>query len=334
MSHYDLYESLKLDRNIAASDAALDIDRRLQSGRFDNPGGADELQIARQVLGDPRIKSEYDRRLSNPNAPEMNISALRQLAAGSASHASGPVKQSGPVNQSGSVAPPAGGQGNSAYYGQPQQGYGPQNSGAGAGFTSFKDSVSNGANTVSKDFKRSSLMAIVITAVATALVVSIVWAGAWFFLKGSDGDKGAEKLAQEFVSLQSERETEDWLRQHASRSERDSIETKLGIGTSNFETVDEYLEGRDLTVGAAWNVNQSFGSSLVARNSQPLNEVFDEVNFVWWSVPVFQDERLLGQVSIAELDGDYRLVELSTVQELDVDSGDIDDIDDLGFMSE
>lgn len=327
MSHYDLYESLKLDRNIASFDAAAEIDGRLQSGRTDNPGGADELQIARQVLGDPEKKAEYDRRLADPSAPEMSISALRQLAAGS------PVNAPGAINQSGPIGAPAGEQGfalgEAGYTAQSQPGNYPPNNGSGGGLPPVSALGSNGTNTVGKGFTRSTLAAIAATAVITAIVISVVWAGAWFLFKDKNGDKGAEQLAQEFVSLQSERETEDWLRQHAARSERDSIESRLGVGTSNFETVDEYLEGRDLTVGEAMSVNEYLSQGLVGRGGEPVDEVFDEAKLVWWYVPVFDGERALGQVQVVEIDGDYRLYGVGTVVDLDIDSNDLNDIDDL-----
>lgn len=327
MSHYDLYESLKLDRNIASSVAAAEIDGRLQSGRTDNPGGTDELQIARQVLGDPEKKAEYDRRLADPSAPEMSISALRQLAARSAVNAPGAINQSGPI---GAPADEQGfAHGQAGYSAQPQHGNYPPNSGSGGGLPSFGASGSSGATTAGRGFARSTLAAIAATAVVTAIVISVVWAGAWFLFKDKNGDKGAEKLAQEFVSLQSERETEDWLRQHAARSERDSIESQLGVGTSNFETVDEYLEGRDLTVGKAMSGNEFMSQVLVGRGGEPINEVLDEAKLVWWYVPIFDGERALGQVQVVEIDGDYRLYDVGTVVDLDIDSDDLNDIDDL-----
>ena len=80
MAHYNLYDSLRLDRAKDAAALAQEIDQRIQAGSTRNPGGLEELQVARAVLGDPYRRSAYDQRLNDPNAPTMTPDSLRQLA--------------------------------------------------------------------------------------------------------------------------------------------------------------------------------------------------------------------------------------------------------------
>ena len=79
MAHYNLYESLGIDRSASTQDIAEDIDKRLSTGNTSNPGGEDELQVARRVIADPTKRGMYDARLDDPNAPEIDIAALRDL---------------------------------------------------------------------------------------------------------------------------------------------------------------------------------------------------------------------------------------------------------------
>lgn len=81
MSHYNLYNSLGLNRSQSAESIDYEIEQRINSGFTYNPGGVDELQVARQILGDPTRRAMYDSRLDDPLAPEITVDALRQLAA-------------------------------------------------------------------------------------------------------------------------------------------------------------------------------------------------------------------------------------------------------------
>lgn len=79
MAHYNLYESLGIDRGTSTQGIAEDIDKRLSTGNTSNPGGEDELQVARQVIADPTKRGMYDARLDDPSAPEIDIAVLRDL---------------------------------------------------------------------------------------------------------------------------------------------------------------------------------------------------------------------------------------------------------------
>lgn len=80
VAHYNLYETLKLDRNQSSAVLAEIIEEKRKTDVYSNPGGLEELNIAQAVLGNGFRKTIYDRQLQNPDAPEITISALRQLA--------------------------------------------------------------------------------------------------------------------------------------------------------------------------------------------------------------------------------------------------------------
>ena len=81
MAHYNLYKSLGLDRDQASIALCAELDRRISSGATSNPGGQEELEVARAILGDPARRSVYDFQLDDHNAPDITVAALRQLAA-------------------------------------------------------------------------------------------------------------------------------------------------------------------------------------------------------------------------------------------------------------
>lgn len=80
MAHYDLYSSLGLDKSSSSESLAAELDRRLGEGTHTNPGGAEELKVARAILGDEQKRSMYNSRLDDPQAQEITISSLRDLA--------------------------------------------------------------------------------------------------------------------------------------------------------------------------------------------------------------------------------------------------------------
>lgn len=81
MGHYDLYRSIGLDPQASSSDLAAELARRLGENLPRNPGGADELQVARKILTDPQRRAFYDTVLADPNRPSLAVEGLRDIAA-------------------------------------------------------------------------------------------------------------------------------------------------------------------------------------------------------------------------------------------------------------
>ena len=111
MAHYDIYQSLGLDRSASTSDLARDIDSKLATTSPTDAGAQEELSTARAILGDDNRRSLYDQRLDDPSAPEIDIDSLRELAAldlGTSSAAGNPGKGQQFQQQAGQFARTAG----------------------------------------------------------------------------------------------------------------------------------------------------------------------------------------------------------------------------------
>ncbi|CAM3830503.1 hypothetical protein [Corynebacterium frankenforstense] len=101
MAHYNLYESIGLDRARPSEELAEEIRRRLNAGDTGNPGGADELQVALDIFSEPSRRSHYDTILDDPDQPELRISGLRKIAA---EGGSGAAEAAGAASGNGSGA--------------------------------------------------------------------------------------------------------------------------------------------------------------------------------------------------------------------------------------
>ena len=131
MAHYNLYESIGLDRARPSEELAEEIRRRLSAGDTGNPGGADELQVALDIFSEPSRRTRYDMILDDPDQPELRISGLRKIAAEGGSGDNGAGAAANPqgaqqapqqaVPQMGQQAPSGQFQ-QAGQYGQPQQG--------------------------------------------------------------------------------------------------------------------------------------------------------------------------------------------------------------------
>ncbi|MDO4928279.1 MAG: hypothetical protein Q3976_04375 [Corynebacterium sp.] len=82
MAHYDLYKSIGLSRNASTQELNKQLIDMLQNPPLSNPGGADELTVALQVLGDEGKRRYYDEILADPSQPDIGIAQLRKIAVG------------------------------------------------------------------------------------------------------------------------------------------------------------------------------------------------------------------------------------------------------------
>ena len=245
MAHYNLYESIGLDRARPSEELAEEIRRRLSAGDAGNPGGADELQVALDIFSEPSRRSRYDAILDDPDQPELRISGLRKIAAegGSGDNGAGAAanpqgaQQAGPqMGQQGQAGqyqqygqPQPGQYQQFAQYGQPQQGqyqyqqYGqpgqqPQQStlaGAKNAFSGVGQKLSGAPGTLKGEYARSSNQAIAVTAAATALVCLLIFGLVWWVAGGSGSNGGAAvKAAEQFISKDTDRDRVDWINDH------------------------------------------------------------------------------------------------------------------------
>lgn len=239
MAHYDLYNSLGLDRSADPATLAQELDNRINSGIATNPGGIEELRIARDILGDPQRRSLYDQKLNDVNAPDINIAALRDLA--QANFGGAPAGAAGAAGAQG-FAP-----------GQPQSEQGPSAFDKGReSFTEYSKMAQERLNPAMEKTKseiaRSSKGVILGTAVATALVMLLIW-GLVAGIGGGDRNASkAQKLTNQFLELRTNEETERWLIDNSLSESRSDILDELEVN-DGFSGVDNYFKASDPKAG-------------------------------------------------------------------------------------
>lgn len=257
MAHYNLYESLGLDRAKDPATIAGELDERINSGVATNPGGMEELQIARNILGDPQRRSLYDQKLDDDNAPDINIAALRDLS--NANFGGGAQSQPAPQGES---AFAKGRESFSNYSKQAQERLNP--------------AVQNAKSEIA----RSSKGVIAGTAIVTALAMLLIF-GLFSLFGGDRGAGKAEKVVNEFVGLRTNEETERWLIDNASGDSRADLLKALDVN-DGFSGVDNYLGASDPKAGEALDYKElaramtSFSEEDYYRtlNSEGIDDVY------------------------------------------------------------
>lgn len=239
MAHYDLYNSIGLDRSLDSAALARELDSRINSGVATNPGGIEELRIARSILGDAQRRGLYDQKLADTNAPDINIAALRDLANAD-----------------------FGGQGSTRVQ-ESAQGPSALDKGRET-FTQYSKQAQERLNPAMEKTKseiaRSSKGVIAGTAAATALVMLLLF-GLVSALGGDRGESTARKTANQFLELRTNDETERWLIDNAAGDARGHILKTLKVG-DGFSGVDNYFKASDPKAGDAINFREfaRFGS--------------------------------------------------------------------------
>lgn len=240
MAHYDLYNSIGLDRSLDSAALAGELDQRINSGVATNPGGMEELRIARSILGDSQRRGLYDQKLADVNAPDINIAALRDLA----------------------NADFGGGQGSTRVQ-EAEQGPSALDKGRET-FTQYSKQAQERLNPAMEKTKseiaRSSKGVIAGTAAATALIMLLLF-GLFSGLGGDRGEGTAKKTANQFLELRTNDETERWLIDNAAGDARSNILKTLKVG-DGFSGVDNYFKASDPKAGDVINFREfaRFGS--------------------------------------------------------------------------
>lgn len=205
MAHYNLYESLGIDRSTSTQGIAEDIDKRLSTGNTSNPGGEDELQVARQVIADPTKRGMYDARLDDPSAPEIDIAALRDL---------GELQVPAQEQQQQFQQP-----------GQPQQPQQPKQ-----------------PSKLKREFARSSKLALTLAAVVPLLAVLVLFGAykgvSWFF---SD-EREVKNLSQEFLDLRKKGETQMWMDEHVGKEFMSDASDYFDLDDGGYEGMNKEFD--------------------------------------------------------------------------------------------
>lgn len=280
MSHYDLYQALGLSRSSSSAEIVSLIDARLAAQDFSNPGGPEELHIGRAILGTEDARAFYDSKLDDPNAPQIDVMALRQIAEQVRSQHPESVPQDVPSSKP-------------SFTQNLQKNFG-----------DLKDKSKPLQDTARAEIKRSSKGVIAATAAMTAVVMLALF-GLFSFLTSGGGNElaGGEKLAEQMINLK-EDNAQEWIRDHVSSGAISDVEEEFGLGDGDFIPMSDIVEADGPQILKMVN-----GMDAVLANfayaEEPLKEL-DEQGTV--AVAIIGDEEGIDtgwRVSTLKQDGEW-----------------------------
>lgn len=244
MAHYDIYQSLGLARSTPTGELDRQLADRLEAVPQDDAAAVDELTTARAVVGNDTRRSLYDQRLDDPNAEDIDVASLKELAA---------LQVDGPA-------------GNGRQF-QQQAGQFARTAGAKA----------TGAGRQVKDsFTQSKGLAIGITAVVTAVVVLLVGWGIGSLTGGGSGvkeDKDAIALVDDLLEQNTSEDLRSWLRENTAYQFRDEIMEGMNVGDGNsdsFNGMDAFFSGSGLHAKTTLNVGEQLPGGTGVDESEDL----------------------------------------------------------------
>ncbi|OEY25812.1 hypothetical protein A0K93_00715 [Corynebacterium sp. BCW_4722] len=260
MSHYNLYNSLGLDPEASSEELAQKIQQRIIDGDTSNQGGAEELNLAREILGTPEKRSMYDRRLADQNGAPMNVESLRSLAA---RQVGAPAPG---THAPGTQAPGAQQQ---APQTQPQQQWAvpsadePNPSGSSTSATAGSATAGSGA---SKKWIPIAIAAVAIIGVI-ALAASLLTRSGGGFGSGTPA-----AMTDEVIELLPSQRA-DWAREHAAPGHESDVADSISNIMSSYDDI-EY------TVGETYDVkelaDEAYGPE--SKLAQQLAQVYEASN--------------------------------------------------------
>lgn len=260
MNHYNLYNSLGLDPEASSEELAQKIQQRIIDGDTSNQGGAEELNLAREILGNPEKRSMYDRRLADQNSAPMNVESLRSLAA---RQVGAPAPG---THAPGTQAPGAQQQ---APQTQPQQQWAvpsadePNPSGSSTSATAGSATAGSGA---SKKWIPIAIAAVAIIGVI-ALAASLLSRSGGGFGSGTPA-----AMTDEVIELLPSQRA-DWAREHAAPGHESDVADSISNIMSSYDDI-EY------TVGETYDVkelaDEAYGPE--SKLAQQLAQVYEASN--------------------------------------------------------
>lgn len=291
MAHYDIYQSLGLDRSAPTRELDRQLADRLAAVAKDDAAAVDELTTARAVVGNDTRKALYDQRLDDPNAEDIDVASLKDLAALD-------VGDDVPSSQQG---------------GQSQQKSGQFARTAGA-------KVTGAGRQVQDSFKQSKGLAIGITAVVTTVVVLLAGWGIGSLTGGKSADFSApKKVVDEMLEQNSADDLRSWLQDHTVHETRDDVLSTMNVsdsGSSSFSGMDSHFSGAGLHASTGLTIEQ-----LAISAGESAEVLFEDVEDDGISkeeaesivvIGIRDDtDNYKGIVTLVERDGDYRITDVS-----------------------
>ena len=295
MAHYDIYQSLGLERFASSTDLAQQIDDRLAAVGPGDAGAREELTVARSILGDETRRGLYDQRLDDPSAAEIDIDSLRELASLNLGGQAG-----------GSAAPTGSGKGQQF---QQQAGQFARTAGT---------KTAEASHQVQDSFKQSKGLAIIVTAVVTAVVVGVAgWALGLF---GKTEDKAAKGLVNEMLDKNNSDDLRSWIQENSTHQDRDEVMSSLKLsGDDSFNGMDALFGGSDLSAGTrvldAEQLKMSLGSSSKDFYEGAEDEGYtrEEIDSTVFIAVIDKNDKPRGAVGMLERDGDFQIIAVETL---------------------
>ena len=329
MAHYNLYETLGLDRNDSSANLRSALESRLEGGKFDNPGGEEEVKLAINVLGDEQKRGLYDSRLDDPSADDVDVAALRQLSelnlgGANPSAGAGTSAVGGPAGLGAAGAGAAGVAGAAAGAGQdqqPDQGAAIRDkfdnglASAKQGFASAREGATKQAHELGAEYKKSSKKAITVTAIAAAVGGLIVGGLLGGLLGGGGGatlkdEGGAKDVAQAYIDADSKRAVEDWVDEYVSRDNREYF--------ADPELPEDEFDARDLKVGETAS-SMHFESTMMKGERESYKELAEAEKLEDQGRVAILDgnDELVGYISMRLIDGEWEVTYIDTAAEVE-----------------
>ncbi|MDO5669819.1 MAG: hypothetical protein Q4G50_07430 [Corynebacterium sp.] len=288
MSHYNLYDSLGLDRTEDPATLRSRIDELLASDNPTNLGGREELYIAQRVLGDEQRRAIYDSRLDDPNAPEVTVDALRELShiefgaptpqpqqAAATEHFEAPAPGDSPLPQQEQPY-------DNRFENQvPSDGPVAEPGPAGER-KSFSFPQVSGMSSKAQGLPKPAIAG---AAVAGIIILGLVLWGL-FSLVGGGGGK-VKSVANEFLDLRTVAETEEWLGEYADPRERDQINRQLDL-RGDFAGVDNFMRVNDPQVGDVVDMT-GLVRSAVYSDTREITELFESAGIKGMEMVIVED---------------------------------------------
>ena len=295
MAHYDIYQSLGLERFASSTDLAQQIDDRLAAVGPGDAGAREELTVARSILGDETRRGLYDQRLDDPSAAEIDIDSLRELASLNLGGQAG-----------GSAAPTGSGKGQQF---QQQAGQFARTAGA---------KTAEASHQVQDSFKQSKGLAIIVTAVVTAVVVGVAgWALGLF---GQTEDKAAKGLVNEMLDENNSDDLRSWIQDNSTHQDRDEVMSSLKLsGDDSFNGMDALFGGSDLSAGTRVLDAEQLKMSLGSYRKEFYEEAEDkgytreEIDSIVFIAVIDKNDKPRGAVGMLERDGDFQIIAVETL---------------------
>lgn len=313
MAHYNLYETLGLDRNDSSVNLRSVLESRLAGGIFDNPGGEEEIKLAINVLGDEQKRALYDSRLNDSTADDIDVAALRQLGelnlGGANPSASSDVGSAG-IEAGVDQGREHGTNQGAAVRQKLDSGF----TSAKQGFASAREGAAKQAHELGAEYRQSSKKAIAVTAIVAAAGGLIVGS----FLGGGDGstlkkEGRAKAVVQEYIEADSIRAVEDWANEYVARDRRDMFESLNG-----YAVAEDAFDARDLKVGETASTMR-YQSMIVKGVRQSFDELAEADKLEDQGVVSILDgnDEVVGFINMKLIDGNWEVYELGSAPEAD-----------------